>query len=315
MVKVGTSSYRDADSLTPAEQPMAESRRPRLAAPPASTRSPLTTALIVGGILALLALIAYLMMDNRESEHLTSLSRAGADTVSVVPEVGPQAQAEQATVPPVVDTDTARVTPALPATRPAAAVDSVRRTPATPAVSSPPPIAEPEVVAAPNATPPASAPVVEDDSQAAPVEPPPVATPASGARVGEVEARVRSALSSYYEDLKAPPFNAGQHFAPTVERFYTLQNTTPAAISAELDRSHFPEFLQGETQGVPGSLSISEPVRDGSRVVTYLEKSRAFRKSRQQHQNTTAQVRIRFDRDYKIVYLRQERLLENTFSE
>jgi hypothetical protein len=100
-----------------------------------------------------------------------------------------------------------------------------------------------------------------------------------------------------------------------VERFYTLQNTTPDAISAELARSHFPEFLEGETQGVPGSLNISEPVRDGSRVVTYLEKSRAFRKSRQQYQNTTAQVRIRFDRDFKIVYLRQERLLENTFSE
>jgi hypothetical protein len=130
-----------------------------------------------------------------------------------------------------------------------------------------------------------------------------------------VEARVRSALSSYYEDLKAPPFNAAQHFAPTVERFYTLQNTTPAAISAELERSHFPEFLEGETQGVPGSLTISEPVRDGSRVVTYLEKSRAFRKSRQQYQSTTAQVRIRFDKDYKIMYLRQERLLENTFSQ
>lgn len=317
MVKVGSSSYRDADSLTPTEPQTADSRRPRPAIPPPSGRSPLATVLIVGGILALLALIAYLVMDDRESEHLTSLSRSGADTVSVAPEVGPQV--EQLELPPATNTDsesdTARVTPALPATLPAATTDTARSAPApaaqAPVTTAPTPSAS-ETPAPATTSSPSTAP---EDSQATPAEQTPATPPASGAKVGEVEAKVRSALSSYYEDLKAPPFNAAQHFAPTVERFYTLQNTTPAAISAELDRSHFPEFLEGETQGVPGSLTISEPVRDGSRVVTYLEKSRAFRKSRQQYQNTTAQVRIRFNRDFKIVYLRQERLLENTFSE
>ncbi|WP_133271707.1 RodZ family helix-turn-helix domain-containing protein [Hymenobacter radiodurans] len=266
--------------------------------------------------MALLALIAYLVMDDRKSERLTSLLRSGADTTSVAPEVGPQV--EQLELPPVTDTDsdsdTARVTPALPATPPVATADSARSAP-TPTTPAP-------VITAPSPssseTPPATTPspsTAPEDSQAAPSEQTPVNTPAPSAKVGEVEAKVRSALSSYYDDLKAPPFNAAQHFAPVVERFYTLQNTTPAAISAELDRSHFPEFLEGETQGVPGSLTISEPVRDGSRVVTYVEKSRAFRKSRQQYQNTTAQVRIRFNRDFKITYLRQERLLENTFSE
>lgn len=316
MVKVGTSSYRDAESLTPAEPPISESR-PRPTAPASPSRSPLTTVLIVGGILALLGLIAYLMTDTRESERLTSLSRAGADTVRIEPEVGPQA--EQLNLPPTADPDTARVTPALPATPPAATVDTARpAVPATPAPAPSAPAAQPADATAPAGTTPNASPATEpepEDSNATPSAPAPAAPPAPGARVSDVEARVRTALSAYYEDLKAPPFNAAQHFAPTVERFYTLQNTTPAAISAELDRSHFPEFLEGETQGVPGSLNISEPVRDGSRVVTYLEKSRAFRKSRQQHQNTTAQVRIRFDRDFKIVYLRQERLLENTFSE
>jgi hypothetical protein len=317
MVKVGSSSYRDADSLTPSEPQVSDSRRSRPAIPPPPGRSPLATALIIGGILALLALIAYLVMDDRESERLTSLSRSGADTVSVAPEVGPQV--EQQELPPTTDTDsesdTARVTPALPATPPAATTDSARSTPApaaqAPAITAPTPSAS-ETTAPATTSAPSTAP---EESQTASTEPTPVTSPASSAKVGEVEAKVRSALSSYYEDLKAPPFNAAQHFAPAVERFYTLQNTTPGAISAELDRSHFPEFLEGETQGIPGSLTISEPVRDGSRVVTYLEKSRAFRKSRQQYQNTTAQVRIRFNRDFKITYLRQERLLENTFSE
>ena len=326
MVKVGTSSYRDAESLTPPVEPrVPESPRPRPAAPPSAPRakpSPLTTTLIVGGIIALLALIAYLVLDDRESERLTSLSQAirGADTASVAPEVGPQA--EQLNPPPAVDTDTARVTPALPTTPTPARADSIRTTPAPPPVVATPepatrePAPQPEPAAQAPVTP--SAPPEENnqtDSAAPASSAPTPAAPASNAKVGAIEARIRSALSAYYQDLKAPPFNASQHFAPTVERFYTMQNTTPDAISAELDKSHFPEFQEGETQGVPGSLTISEPVRDGSRVVTFLEKSKAFRKSRQQYQSTLAQVRIRFDRNYKIVYLRQERLLENTFSQ
>ncbi|WP_133271706.1 SHOCT domain-containing protein [Hymenobacter radiodurans] len=49
MVKVGSSSYRDADSLTPTESQLSDSRRSRPAIPPPSGRSPLATALIVGG--------------------------------------------------------------------------------------------------------------------------------------------------------------------------------------------------------------------------------------------------------------------------
>lgn len=245
----------------------------------APAKSPLSTILIIGGIVALLALVAYLMLGNRESEHLSSTSQDPSDTVSVAPEVGPQS--EQIELAPAAAPETVRVAPAIP---PAA------------------------VPAAPAADTSATSPAAEQPQPAAPDTPAPADNSAA-------EAKIRAALTSYYEDLKAPPFNAEQHFAPTVERFYTLQNTTPAAIGEELARSHFPEFTDAETQGVPGSLRISEPVNDGSRVVTYLEKSRAFRQSRQQHQQTTAQVRVRFDKNYKIVYLRQEKLLENTFSE
>jgi len=66
---------------------------------------------------------------------------------------------------------------------------------------------------------------------------------------------------------------------------------------------------------VPGSLKVEPAAEDGTRTATYLEASTSFRQSRQQHQQTKAQVRVRFDPDYKIVYLRQERLLENKFTE
>lgn len=253
------------------------------AATPAETsNNSLSLVLIIGGVVALLALIAYLALGNRESERLTSISQTAADTVAVQPEVGPQA--EQIELPAPAAPETVRVVPAVPPV--VATTDSAATASAT-ALTTPPASAE--------ASPAPSAPTPADENA--------------------VRTRVLQALNAYYDDLKAAPFNAAQHFAPTVERFYTLQNVTPAAISEDLTKSHFPEFTEEETQVEPSSLKIGPETEDGTRMVTYLEKSKAFRVSRQQHQQTTAQVRVRLDRDYKITYLRQERLLENTFTD
>lgn len=242
----------------------------------APTKSPLSTILIVGGILALLALVAYLMLGNQESERLTSTSRTAADSVAATPEEGPQA--EQIELAPVAAPETVRVAPVVPPATTASNPDTVEaastETPAPPTPSAPP--------------------AMSDNAAAA---------------------RAQQVLESYYADLQAAPFAGSQHFAPIVERFYTLSGTTPAAIEAELNRTHFPEFTEAETQIVPGSLQVSEPVNDGSRVVTYRERSRAFRQSMQKHQQTAAQVRVRLDKNFKIMYLRQEKLLENTFTD
>lgn len=243
-------------------------------APP---KSPLSTILIVGGIVALLALVAYLMWGNQSSERLTSTTLTAADSVAATPEVGPQS--EQIDLPPAAAPETVRVAPAVP------------------------PVATPTDTASPAATAPATAPAEE------------AAPPAPAVDESAAQTRIESVLQNYYADLQAAPFSAAAYFAPRVERFYLQQNTTPAAITAELEKSHFPEFLEGQTTIEPGSLKVSPPVADGSRVVTFIEKSTARRQSLQKQQQTTAQVRVRFDKNFKIVYLRQERLLENTFSE
>jgi exonuclease VII large subunit len=174
------------------------------------------------------------------------------------------------------------------------------------------PVAVPETIRVAPALPPAAAPANPDTVEAtpadAPTETPP--TPAENA-----VPRAQQVLEAYYADLQAAPFNAAQHFAPTVDRFYTLSGTTPAAIEAELNRTHFPEFTEAETRIEPGTLQVSPAINDGSRVVTYRERSRAFRQSLQKHQQTAAQVRVRLDKNFKIMYLRQEKLLENTFTD
>jgi hypothetical protein len=130
-----------------------------------------------------------------------------------------------------------------------------------------------------------------------------------------IRSRVTQALTSLYNDMEAAPFNASQHFAPQVERFYTLQNTSPQAIEAELHRSHFPEFTEAELSYDPSTLQISPIANDGTVMVTYQERGRSFRKSRNQYQQTVAQVRARVDKAGKLTYFRQERLLENTFTD
>jgi hypothetical protein len=176
-----------------------------------------------------------------------------------------------------------------------------------------PPAAVPETVRVAPALPPVAAPTTIDTSTVATT---PAATDGYSAADDNAAAkRAQQVVESYYADLEAAPFNAAQHFAPSVERFHTMSNTTPGAIGAELSKTHFPEFTEAASQIEPGSLKVSQPVADGSRVVTFLEKSKAFRQSLQKHQQTSAQVRVRLDKNFKIVYLRQEKLLENTFTD
>ncbi|GAB2969484.1 hypothetical protein GCM10027048_45420 [Hymenobacter coalescens] len=232
-------------------------------------KSPLSTVLIIGGVLALLAIIAYLVLGNRNSERLTSNSITAADTTAVQIEEGPQA--EQLDLPPVAAPETVRVQPTIPVA--AAVPDS-----------------------AAGAT---TAGTVAD----------------AAAAEAATRNRVQRVLTALYSDLLAAPFNAAQHFAPQVERFYSLQNTTPAAIEDELNRTHFPEFLESKISFDPSTLQISAPAEDGSVTVTYQERGRSLRKSLNQYQQTLAQVRARLDRTGKLTYFRQERLLENNMTD
>ncbi|MBT2556231.1 SHOCT domain-containing protein [Hymenobacter sp. ISL-91] len=248
----------------------------------APRKSPLMTIVVVAAILALLALVAYLLSDGRDSERLTSTSRTTADSVAVAPEVGPQT--EQIELLPIAAPETIRVAPVVA-----------------------------PVVAAPADT-------VVDEAPAPAATSPAAATPApadasAGLSASAAKARVETIMQRYYADLQSAPFTAATYFAPQVERFYLMQNATPAAINAELARTHFPEFLEAQTSIRPGTLQVSPPVADGSRVVTFVENSSALRQSLQKRQQTAAQVRVRFDKDFKIVYLRQEKLLENNFEE
>lgn len=82
------------------------------AGPAAPASNPLNLVLIICGALAVLALVLYLALGNRNpDEHLTSTTQTAADTTSTV-EVGPQD--EQINLPPAAAPETIRVAPAHP---------------------------------------------------------------------------------------------------------------------------------------------------------------------------------------------------------
>lgn len=87
---------------------------PAAVAPPADIperRNPLTLVFAIGGALLLLALVLYLALGGQGAdEHLTSTSQTAADSTSVAPEIGPQAQ--QLALPTAPET--IRVAPAAP---------------------------------------------------------------------------------------------------------------------------------------------------------------------------------------------------------
>lgn len=84
-------------------------------------RNPLNLVFIIGGALVLLGIVLYLLMGRPTTpdEHLTSASQTAADSTTVAPEVGPQA--EQITLPPATAPETVRVAPVVrPVVAPAA---------------------------------------------------------------------------------------------------------------------------------------------------------------------------------------------------
>ena len=281
---------------------------PPTAAPPAlptdpeePRRSGLNIALILVILLCLLGGVAYYFVtQSHPNENLSApeptTEVAGSPSVTApVPAATPEpAQPEPEPAPAPVETTPA---PQPSSPEPTAADDDTpaevaENTPAAPAPAAGP-AASPATAGVPGSTAPLpAAPEAGDDA----------ATVA-----------VRTVLARYYADLFAPPLRAENYFAPQVERLYIQRDLTPAQINATIGQTFFPDNQQAVYQVEPGTLRVSEPVRDGSRTATYIERARIFRVSLGRYQRLRTQVRVRFDKENRITYMRQEKLLLNTF--
>ena len=268
---------------------------------PAPRRGALTAALAGLGGLALLGVMAYLYVDRAHPDERLS---------------GPQPAPTE-----TVESAEARTSPPAPETGPLPAPEPPRPVLAAPDSATQPPeaVQEPEAAQEPETAPTAP------QTQPAPTETDEPAAPRSAANApapvpaapepGDDEAaqKIRTVLADYYADLFAPPLAAEKYFAPQVERLYIQQNLTPAQINATITQTFFPDSKRAVYQVEPGTLRVSDPAQDGSRTATYSEACRLFRASKGRYQRLRTQVRVKFDADYRITFLRQEKMLENVF--
>jgi len=248
----------------------------------------LLTILITLAVVLLIGLVAYQFLNDSESERLTSISGPDAEEVTTTAETAAEPEENiAATSPATAVPDTARINQPK---EPTATVNTA-----------------PTEAAAPEA---GTQPTTENPATTVPVTPPPAP------KITDEEAlnKIKDRLQAYYADMKAPPFSAQNHFAPAVERYYTLSGTTPQAINENISSYHFNEFQDSQSSIEDGSLKMTSR-GDNNYEVTYIEHGTAFRKSKGQKQETTARVRARFDKDFKLTYFRQEQLLENRFIE
>ncbi len=266
------------------------------AAPP--RRNALTTLLASLGGVGLLGVGLYLYVDqNHPDKNLTGPQPASTEEAAPAripePEAAIVAAPETVRVaaPTVATTDSSAIADAPTETAPA---EASATTPDTEeATDAPAPESSP--AAATNTTIPApvpAAPEPDDD---------------------DATQKIRTVLAGYYADLFAPPLNAENYFAPQVERLYIQQHLTPAQINATITQTFFPDNKKAVYQVEPGTLRVSAPAQDGSRMATYSEACRLFRVSKGRYQRLRTQVRVKFDADYRITFLRQERMLENVF--
>lgn len=130
--------------------------------------------------------------------------------------------------------------------------------------------------------------------------------------VADRELEVRNILKQYYRDYNKKSFDASRYFASKVDRFITLKNTTPAEITSVIENEFYDEFREAASSIDMGTLQISRHP-NGYYQADFEETMSCFRKSKEQHQFIRTRVKVIFDRDLKIRYSHQERVLETRY--
>jgi uncharacterized membrane protein len=131
----------------------------------------------------------------------------------------------------------------------------------------------------------------------------------------EKEAAIRDILKQYYRDYNSEErrFDASRYFAQKVDRFINLRNTNPAAITEVIENEFYDEFQESVLSIEPKTLVISK-LPGGHYQVDFEETMSCFRKSKEQHQFIRTKVKVIFDKDLKIRYNHQERVMESRWA-
>lgn len=99
-------------------------------------------------------------------------------------------------------------------------------------------------------------------------------------------------------------FDAYKYFTPNVERFFMMKSTSPKKINKYVNGSYHQEFQNSSTHFDEATLSYSE--NDGEFKATIISYSTYFKvKEMKQYNDFRTRVELKFDKDYRINFLRE----------
>jgi hypothetical protein len=151
--------------------------------------------------------------------------------------------------------------------------------------------------------------------------PKPATTPAPAASAGATapassvavtaedlsRAQVSDILRRYYADLNSGDFDAPRYFTSSIERYITMEGTTPAKINHYIHRIFPTQYKQHHFEMEPDSL---EP-GDAPGEFVYVEQSKYFQVAKKRTREQRVRVRVRLASDGKLGFFRQFEVLKH----
>ncbi len=110
--------------------------------------------------------------------------------------------------------------------------------------------------------------------------------------------RLKTIILTYYDNVGTQKFKAADYFAPKVDEYILVKNTTPSEIDA-FNISNGLEFLAPKTV-LFDSTFVIEKDKSGNNVVIFWNEFNCFRKSKLKYEYCLVQMKLIFDENDKI---------------
>jgi hypothetical protein len=117
-----------------------------------------------------------------------------------------------------------------------------------------------------------------------------------------IEEQTTDLILNYYDDADKDQIDAYKYFAPYVERYITVERTTPEEINSINNREH--DFTNRETQVIENTITF-EREDNGLKYWTFWIDMSCFRIKRQQFQTCKVKIEFGINEDLKIVSYRE----------
>ncbi len=117
-----------------------------------------------------------------------------------------------------------------------------------------------------------------------------------------IEEQTKVLILSYYDDADKDQIDAYKYFAPYVERYITVERTTPEEINSINNREH--DFTNRETEVMENTITF-EREDNGLKYWTFWLDMSCFRVRRQKTQSCKVKIELGINEDLKIVSYRE----------